>query len=584
MLGGSIRSKTTTSLMTTASYSKWQMAFVAVVVFCAFMLRLYQIGDIPKGALIDEAHFGYLAYSLLETGADEHGQPYPIIFKGFGDNKLPAGAYILMPVVKAFGLSNETIRYPSVIAGSLLVIAMYVALRELAFSHRLSSLGAILVAISPWPFFLSRFGFESNLGLAFFTLGLAAFLRGFNTTKAAWFISSAVLFALTWYSYISYRPVVVAFVVCMTASVWMMWPKVRQKVRAPLLWFAVAFCVVVSPLLLPSVIGANSTRLEQVGIFTDSQTELIINENRTFCSWRIPRPLCDVVWNKPVYLVSTVAMRYFHVFSPQYLATVGEGESVFLTIEGHGQFASALYPFLLLGLFGLVLSGESSRFSPLLKIVLPLGLLFAPIPTVLVGGPQQVRLSPLLPFLIIAIVFGIHIAIEKIRVKKLSLVFLGGLFTVVAFQTTSFYVDFFSIHTVKNEQHYQSYLPELFSFLQTVESDKNIAIKPYFSDPIMFYAYYTHYDPSVYQAKAVLGELESSGFQHAIALDNIYVTSDSISHEACAALAEGSQLVFVTNEELDAAILHEVRSAADVHTFAYVYDATKNLELADCDS
>ena len=73
------------------------------------LLRLWRVDTSPKGTLVDELHFAYLAHSLIETGMDEHGNKWPIIFEGFGDRKLPAMAYLDIPSVALFGLNLSTV-------------------------------------------------------------------------------------------------------------------------------------------------------------------------------------------------------------------------------------------------------------------------------------------------------------------------------------------------------------------------------------------------------------------------------------------------------------------------------------------
>ena len=67
-------------------------------------LRGWRLGQIPQGLNRDEASLGYTAWSLLKSGHDEWGQPWPINIKSFGDWKLPAYSYILLPVVASLGI------------------------------------------------------------------------------------------------------------------------------------------------------------------------------------------------------------------------------------------------------------------------------------------------------------------------------------------------------------------------------------------------------------------------------------------------------------------------------------------------
>src|SRR3989338_88548 len=85
----------------------------------AAALRLFGLTRYPAGLNADEAALGYNAYSLLLTGKDEHGHSWPVNLESFGDFK-PAGyAYLLIPFIKIFGLTEFAVRLPSAIFGIL---------------------------------------------------------------------------------------------------------------------------------------------------------------------------------------------------------------------------------------------------------------------------------------------------------------------------------------------------------------------------------------------------------------------------------------------------------------------------------
>ncbi len=145
------------------------LAFFILIGF-ALSSRFYKLGSAPDSLIIDEAHYGYIAYSILNTGKDEHGISYPIVFKGFGDYKLPAQVYALVPAIKFFGLNNFSTRFPAALSGVLLVLIVYLLFREWQFSKKAAFFASLITIVSPWSFILSRFAYEANLGLLFFAL------------------------------------------------------------------------------------------------------------------------------------------------------------------------------------------------------------------------------------------------------------------------------------------------------------------------------------------------------------------------------------------------------------------------------
>jgi 4-amino-4-deoxy-L-arabinose transferase-like glycosyltransferase len=125
-------------------YQRYVLSLLLILIFStAILVRFYKLDTIPKGALVDEASYGYIAYSLLHTGKDERGVTMPLHFQAFGDEKLPAYAYTLIPVIKAFGLDNFSTRLPSALAGALLVLVMYGLLRSMDFTEGQSLFGSL---------------------------------------------------------------------------------------------------------------------------------------------------------------------------------------------------------------------------------------------------------------------------------------------------------------------------------------------------------------------------------------------------------------------------------------------------------
>ena len=85
----------------------------------------------------------------------------------------------------------------------------------------------------------------------------------------------------------------------------------------------------------------------------------------------------------------------------------GEKDFKYMNVDDYGLFYSALIPLYLLGLlsFGYrLLNHKQTK----LDLILLAGLIVAPLPAVLVGDPQKVRLTPLFPFIIFILVSGLQ--------------------------------------------------------------------------------------------------------------------------------------------------------------------------------
>ena len=59
-------------------------AFI-LIIYAAFVVRVYRLADNPPGFFSDEAAIGYNAYTIGLAGVDVYKQKYPIFFRSFGD-------------------------------------------------------------------------------------------------------------------------------------------------------------------------------------------------------------------------------------------------------------------------------------------------------------------------------------------------------------------------------------------------------------------------------------------------------------------------------------------------------------------
>ena len=551
------------------------------IVFIGAFLRFWHIDTAPKGALIDELHFGYLAKSLILTGKDEHGESWPVIFEGFGDRKLPAMAYLDIPSVAAFGLTLVAIRVPSAVAGTLLILASFWLLWEITRRKKWALFAALITAISPWSFFLSRFGFESNIALLGLTTGLASLFTAQRTKQNYWYIISALSFAVTWYSYIAYRPI--AAVILFVFAVLKLVENFKAN-KKPIFLLFISFVIVVSPLLTPRSISVNNTRVGQVGIGSDSGTAMIINEKRYFCATQLPRLFCDITWNKPTYVFRELTHRYLMAFSPEFLVTKGELSTDFLTIDSFGQFFPILYPLIFFGLAGFLFVKKTPINKTQMWLII-VGLLISPMPSAIVGEPQKVRISALFPFLLITITYGAIVVDKLLKTKLLRSLFLAGLVIVLFGYSFLYNMEYFGVHTTQYEYKYQSYLPTLHRYLDTLPKEAVINIVPFYSDPLMFHAFYTNMDPALYQSLAVLDEYDGANFRHTVELGNIWSHKYSPEYMSCWGIENNKQVFFVTNvEQKQLKYSHVEKSANEVNTYAYVYDVTKYMIKEDCET
>ena len=154
-----------------------------IIILIAAILRFNQLDSLPA-LNADEAAIGYNAYSLIQTGRDEHGHSWPIHFESFGDWKPGLSFYMVLPFVATLGLNELAVRIPGVLFGVGTVLLIWLLVRELFPKVKwLPEISALILAISPWHIHFSRGGWEVSIGTFFIVLGLWLFIRGLSDSR-----------------------------------------------------------------------------------------------------------------------------------------------------------------------------------------------------------------------------------------------------------------------------------------------------------------------------------------------------------------------------------------------------------------
>lgn len=183
---------------------KMWLMFLSVFLV-AFIVRFWNLTKFPVHLTMDEASIGYNAYSILETGKDEWGVPFPLAFKSVGDYKPPVNIYLTVPSVAIFGLSEFAVRAPVALFGVLTCVALFYLIILLGFSKTSAFLAGIWLGINPWHVHFSRAGFEAITALFFLVSGTVFLLKWIENKKQLNLIMSGVTFSLSVWTYHSER-------------------------------------------------------------------------------------------------------------------------------------------------------------------------------------------------------------------------------------------------------------------------------------------------------------------------------------------------------------------------------------------
>jgi 4-amino-4-deoxy-L-arabinose transferase-like glycosyltransferase len=222
--------------------------FLLIIIFLiALSLRLFKVVDIPNGFNQDESAIGYNAYSILQTGKDEHGKTFPLYFKSFGDQKLPVYIYLTAASEKIFGVNEFAVRFPSALLGSLTVVMVVLLLQAVKINTSLAYLVGIFLMINPWHLFFSRAAFEDNVALSFAVFGVWMFFEAIKSKKVFYFFLSLLGFALSLYSYNVTRLLAPAL---LTGLILFHWHTIRQFSKKTFIILGLFLVLLLSPFLI----------------------------------------------------------------------------------------------------------------------------------------------------------------------------------------------------------------------------------------------------------------------------------------------------------------------------------------------
>lgn len=460
-----------------------RLLLLLAVLTLTFLLRTYRLGNNPPSLSWDETSLGYNAFSIANSGTDEHGQVYPISrFEAFGDYKPPGYIYAAVPFIKILGLTEFSVRFPSAIAGFLMVLVTYLLTKELFNfgSNRLPFIAALFVNLSPWALQFSRGAFESSLAAFFNLLGVYLFVKSLK--KPSFFVASVVVFILSFYTFNANRIISILILVILSII------HIRTLIKTKR-WLLVS-CIVGIVLLLPSVSYLQSAesklRFQEVSIFNNldpviKSNEAIAREHNTW--W------AKILYNRRIFFTRDYLKHYFDNFSGRFLFTHGDVNPR-LSIQELGMLNIWELPLLLTGGYFLVIQRHKSLlvFAPwMLVATLPAGTARE--------TPHALRTLSVLPIYQIIAAYGLYEGIQVLRNKlpEKKLVTLFYSFFILLFTFAFFfYLHHYYIHyPIRWSGEWQYGYREMVSYVYSVKNDfDHIFVTEELGRPYIYFLFY----------------------------------------------------------------------------------------------
>ncbi len=522
-----------------------QKIILTLIIVLAFILRFYRLGDFPP-LNADEAALGYNAYSLIQTGLDEHGNSWPVHFQSFNDFKPGLMVYLILPFVKVLGLTIWAVRIPGALAGVGTVAVVYALTKELHRNddpsnptrtpHKFGEgdtfalLSAAFLAISPWHIHFSRGGWEVNVATFFISLGLWMLVRWTNChsefsseshsfgksykiskrvqddkKSIPYLLFSVISFVLALYTYHAARVIIpllgLGFVLFYFKSLINEWKKVLSV--------GIVGIVLLIPLIRDLMGPAGLSRAAGVGIFSDPGPLNEINEQRGEHN-DLTSLSAKVLHNKPVNYTLAIAENWIEHYHGEFLFLSGD-DIQRNTVPEHGQMYLYDAVFVIVGLFGLLKLKNA-------KILL-FWLLVAPVAAALTfQSPHALRAQNMVVPLTIISAYGLVTIVRTCNPRGYRGLQPRGLLIAIL-------VSIILWSFARYQHHYWIHMPRAYPFssqygveeLMAYVNDNydkfdKIIITDRYDQPYILALFYLQYPPSEFQTDHELTGRDGFGF------------------------------------------------------------------------
>jgi hypothetical protein len=496
---------------------------LALAILIALAIRLPYFGQVPRGLNRDEAALGYNAFSLLKSGHDEYGRPWPVSITSFGDQKLPGYVYTLIPFIAVFDLSPVIVRLPSLLAG--LVVIGGVGLlclqltqdRHFSLKHRalLSWLAMVLVAVSPWGNHMSRVAYEAHLAMALLVSGMCSYMAVFQTQKTKlqrWYlIATATLWSatlLTYHSYHIFLPLLLLLLLVIDRK------KLLSLDRVGIGTGLAIGLLTVGLLISGGVLSANEQKSKGISPFNPSDLRA------QAAGFRFYLPGDNAVYEKLVVNPLTEGPVRF----AQNLVQVPAGNFLFVSGTGHGDHnpgnINNLHLFTApLILIGLLWMWEHRLVLQAQRLVAWFAVAF--VPSALTISPQHtIRFSPAFPILELLAAVGIWVIWRRARVKwQRWAVIIIGTYLILSSVTRLMIQYLYMIPQAFPSQEKYHLLAK--TLIKYQPAGIPVVTQSPSSSPYIWYLFESKFDPN--QVDHIIHySADAEGFQHVQQVDNLY--------------------------------------------------------------
>ncbi|QQS38642.1 glycosyltransferase family 39 protein [Candidatus Woesebacteria bacterium] len=483
---------------------------IILILILGLYLRFNRLNTLPA-LNADEAAIGYNAWSLVNTGMDEHGNAWPLHFQSFNDYKPGLYFYIVLPFVKLLGLNIWVVRAPGALMGTATIILIYLLAKELRgkdvkikilnLTLDFPTIAALFLAISPWHIHFSRGGWEVNIATFFITIGVLFLVKSAKNTR--YFKYSSLFFVLGLYTYHAARIVIPLLLLGYVLSNF----KYLLKNFKPILIAGIFGLVLLLPLAKDLTGEAGMSRAAGVGIFADIGPLNKINEQRGEHE-NVDGLVAELIHNKLVNYAIAIAENWGEHFSGDFLFISGD-DIQRNKVPDHGQMYLIDSLLLIAGLY-FISRGVNSKWSFMLW-----WLLIAPFAAALTfQSPHALRSHNMIIPLCLISAYGLTNMLNIFKQNTLLKYTLFPIMFIMLVWSFARYEYLYNFHMPRAYPYSSQYgFQEMISYVESVKDEFDyIIITDRYDQPYILTLFYLKVPTAEFQGAHVLSPRDGYGF------------------------------------------------------------------------
>lgn len=496
------------------------------LVVCFAFLRLYRLDTRPVSLFSDEVDIGYQVKSLLATGKDYYGNPFPIQFHSFSDVRTALPIYSTALVSLIPGVSIDlAIRLTPAIFSLLGILATYLLVNSLFIAFDISGedsfpkpglLAALILSLTPWHFTYSRTAFELSQLYTFICFGLYFFLEYLKSNKTISFVCSLLFLSLIPAVY-STAKLSLLFIPLLLFSI----PGFKERVlkRKPLKVFLL---ILFLPLLIIVLSGGAAQRFSEIAIFTEPTMAPEINLLRQQDLGvdpglgRSTSFVSKIAHSKPLMVTTAFIKNLFGPISLNYLFVSGD-ENLRQAVPFWGMLLKSQALLLLVGGFLLIYRKK----NPLILFLSFLAILsIAPAALTRDGATHASRNFMLVLPLVIIMTYALYSVWSRRFITSI-------VFFTLLFESFLYLHDYFIHYPLQSEKAFHAGLKEMVNVARQFP-DKTVVLTRTYEPSLIFYLYYADYPPAMAQKLIPQGKITEGIDEGKLNLEGVKVSGTNV--------------------------------------------------------